>query len=52
MDNSQKYIDLMDSYKIERRENREGSKRILKEALELLESGTVSANAEEAARYL
>jgi hypothetical protein len=52
MDHSQKYIDLMSEYKQERKKDREGSRVILKQALELLKSGKVSPQAEEAARYL
>lgn len=53
-DNSQKYIDLMDSYKRVRKEpgRREEANGIREQALELLRSGTVSAEAEEAVRYL
>jgi hypothetical protein len=52
MDNSQKYIDLMDAYKMKRRENREAANKIREEAMALLATGTVSADAEEAVRYM
>lgn len=53
-DNSQKFLDMISEYKQMRRdpERRAESIKLREQAYALLETGTVSAQAEEASRYI